>query len=256
MNNKIARSTNPALTKEMFRTTSRAQTQAGVMTIDGTVNKAFLMFGLVILGAFYTWRLFFNAATMEAGASAVMPWLIGGAIGGFILALVTIFKRTWAGITAPLYAVLEGLFLGGLSALLEAQFSGIVIQAVGLTFGTMFVLLAAYKTGVIKVTKKFQMGVIAATGGVALLYFVSILLQLFGVNFAIFQSTPLGIGISVVIVIIAALNLVLDFDFIYKGSQAGAPKHMEWYAAFGLMITLIWLYIEILRLLSLIAGRE
>jgi uncharacterized YccA/Bax inhibitor family protein len=151
---------------------------------------------------------------------------------------------------------LEGLFLGGLSAILEAQFSGIVIQAVGLTFGTMFALLAAYKTGAIKVTKKFRMGVIAATGGVALLYFVSIMLQLFGVNFTIFQSSPLGIGISVVIVIIAALNLVLDFDFIYQGSQAGAPKYLEWYAAFGLMITLIWLYIEILRLLSLIAGRE
>jgi uncharacterized YccA/Bax inhibitor family protein len=152
--------------------------------------------------------------------------------------------------------VLEGLFLGGLSAILEAQFSGIVIQAVGLTFGTMFALLAAYKTGVIKVTKKFRMGIIAATGGVALLYLVTMLINLFGGSFTIFQATPLGIGISVVVVIIAALNLVLDFDFIYQGSQAGAPKYMEWYAAFGLMITLIWLYIEILRLLSLIAGRE
>src|SRR6056297_310650 len=226
MNSRITRSTNPALTKEMFRTTSRIQSQAEVMTIDGTVNKTLLMLGLVILGAYYTWRLFYNAGTAEAGASAVMPWPIGGAIGGFILALITIFKRTWANITAPLYAVLEGLFLGGLSALLEAQFSGIVIQAVGLTFGTMLVLLAAYKTGIIKVTKKFRTGVIAATGGVALVYFISILLQLFGVNVTIFQPTLLGIGISLVIVIIAALNLVLDFDFIYQGSKAGVPKYL------------------------------
>lgn len=254
--NRITRSTNPALTKQIFHTTGRAHTQTEVMTIEGTVNKTLLMFGLVILGAFYTWRLFFNAVSMEAGASAVMPWLIGGAIGGFIMALITIFKRSWANVTAPLYALLEGLFIGGLSALLEAQFSGIVIQAVSLTFGTMFVLLAAYKTGVIKVTKKFRMGVIAATGGVALVYFISIIMQLFGANITLFQATPLGIGISIVIVIIAALNLVLDFDFIYQGSKAGAPKQMEWYAAFGLMITLVWLYIEILRLLSLLAGRE
>jgi len=254
--NKIARSTNPALSKQIFNTASMSHARTGTMTIEGTVNKSLIMLGLVVLGAFYTWRLFFNAATPQAGVSAVTPWLAIGGIGGFILALVTIFKRSWAHITAPLYAALEGLFLGGISALLNAQYPGIVLQAVSLTFGTMFVLLFAYKTGAIKVTRKFRSGVIAATGGVALVYFISLIMQLFGVEVAIFQPTLLGIGISVVIVIIAALNLVLDFDFIYQGSKAGAPKMMEWYGAFGLTITLVWLYIEILRLLSLLAGRE
>ncbi|MFP4525219.1 MAG: Bax inhibitor-1/YccA family protein, partial [Bacteroidales bacterium] len=159
--------------------------------------------------------------------------------------------------TAPIYAVLEGLFLGGISALIQAStYEGIVIQAVSLTFGTLFVLLLAYKTGAIKVTKKFRTGVIAATGAVALVYFISIILQLFNVNVILFQPNAMGIGISIVIVIIAALNLVLDFDFIYQGSKAGAPKYMEWFGAFGLVLTLVWLYIEILRLLALLANRE
>lgn len=256
MTNKITRSTNPALSKEIFQTASMSRTSSGTMTIEGTVNKSLIMLGLVVLGAFYTWRLFFNAATTEAGAAAVTPWIAIGGIGGFILALVTIFKKSWAHITAPLYAALEGLFLGGISAFFNAQYPGIVTQAVALTFGTMFVLLFAYKTGAIKVTKKFRNGVIAATGAVALVYFISLIMNLFGASFTIFQPTLLGIGISLVVVVIAALNLVLDFDFIYQGSQAGAPKMMEWYGAFGLTITLIWLYIEILRLLSLIAGRE
>jgi uncharacterized YccA/Bax inhibitor family protein len=212
---------------------------------------------LVVVGAYYTWRLYFNALDPQAGISAVMPWVAVGAIGGFITALITVFKKTWASITAPIYAVLEGLFLGGISAIIQAStYEGIVIQAVSLTFGVLLILLLAYKTGLIKVTKKFRAGVIAATGAVALVYFLSIILQLFGVNVVIFQPTLLGIGISVVIVIIAALNLVLDFDFIYQGSKAGAPKYMEWFGAFGLMVTLVWLYIEILRLLALIAGRE
>jgi len=254
--NKITRSTNPALTKEIFASQSRASSQTGTMTVEGTVNKTLIMFLLLAVGAYYTWRLFFNAASPAAGASAVVTWIAIGGIGGFITALVTIFKKTWASITAPIYALLEGLFIGGLSAFFEARFPGIVMQAVALTFGVLLVLLAAYKTGVIKVTKKFRSGVIAATGAVALVYFLSIILQLFGVQVVIFQPTLLGIGISIVIVIIASLNLVLDFDFIYQGSQAGAPKHMEWYGAFGLILTLVWLYIEILRLLSLIAGRD
>jgi uncharacterized YccA/Bax inhibitor family protein len=254
--NKIARSTNPALTREMFYAKGMSGTHAGTMTIEGTVNKSLIMLGLVVLGAFYTWRLFFDAASPQAGVAAVTPWLAIGGIGGFILALVTIFKKRWANISAPLYAVLEGLFLGGISALLNARYPGIVTQAVSLTFGTMFVLLIAYKTGAIKVTRKFRSGVIAATGAVALVYFISLIMQFLGVEVAIFQPTLLGIGISVVVVIIAALNLVLDFDFIYQGSKAGAPKMMEWYGAFGLTLTLIWLYIEILRLLALIAGRE
>ena len=255
--NRIVRSTNPALSKNVFYKQARAESREEAMTIEGTVNKTLLMFLLLVLGAYYTWRLFFNALEPQTGISAVMPWVAIGGIGGFIVALVTIFKKTWASITAPVYAVLEGLFLGGISAIIQATtYEGIVIQAVSLTFGVLFVLLLAYKTGVIKVTKKFRSGVIAATGAVFLVYLISIILQLFGVNVVLFQPTLLGIGISVVIVIIAALNLVLDFDFIYQASQAGAPKYMEWFGAFGLMVTLVWLYIEILRLLSLIAGRE
>ncbi len=256
MSNAITRSTNPVLGKEIFQSKSIPHAKAGTMTIEGTVNKSLIMLGLVVLGAFYTWRLFETAGAPQAGISAIMPWMAVGGIGGFILALVTVFKKSWVHITAPLYALLEGLFLGGISALLNAKYPGIVTQAVALTFGVMLILLLAYKSGAIKVTKKFRSGVIAATGAVALVYFISLIVQMFDPSMTLFKPTLLGIGISLVVVVIAALNLVLDFDFIYQGSQAGAPKMMEWYGAFGLTITLVWLYIEILRLLSLIAGRE
>jgi uncharacterized YccA/Bax inhibitor family protein len=186
-----------------------------------------------------------------------MPWMIGGGIGGFVVAIITVFKRQWAGITGPIYAVLEGLFLGGISAFFEAQYPGIVVQAVSLTFAILFVLLFAYKTRIIKPTENFKLGVFAATGGVMMLYLVSFILNLFGVPVGyLHDNSLLSIGISVVIVIIASLNLVLDFDFIEQGAASSAPKYMEWYAAFGLMVTLIWLYIEILRLLSKIASRN
>jgi uncharacterized YccA/Bax inhibitor family protein len=158
--------------------------------------------------------------------------------------------------TAPLYAVLEGLFLGGISALYELKFQGIVIQAVALTFGTLAALLLAYKSRLIKVTENFKLGVVAATGGIALVYLISIGLGFFGIRMPyLHDSGPIGIGISVFIVIVAALNLVLDFDFIEQGAAQGAPKYMEWYAAFGLLVTLIWLYLEILRLLAKVRRR-
>jgi len=181
-----------------------------------------------------------------------MPWMIGGALVGFVTAMVTVFKQTWSPLTAPVYALCEGLFLGGISAIFEKSYPGIAIQAVALTFAVMFVLLLAYKTGIIRATRGFKLGVIAATGAIALVYMVSFFLQLFGwsgLSF-IYSSTPLGIGISVIVVIIAALNLILDFDFIETAARMGAPKYMEWYGAFGLMVTLIWLYLEILRLLA------
>ena len=178
-------------------------------------------------------------------------------IGGFIVALVTVFKKTWAPITAPIYALLEGLVLGTASAMMEMRFHGIAIQAVGLTFGTLVALLLVYRTGVIKVTDNFRLGVVAATGGIALFYIATMILGFFGVRFpSIYGAGPLGIGISVFVVIIAALNLVLDFDFIESGARMGAPKYMEWYGAFGLMVTLIWLYFEILRLLSKVRSRN
>ena len=186
-----------------------------------------------------------------------MPLAMGGALVGFILALVTMFKRQWAGITSPLYAVAEGLFLGGISAIFEAQYPGIVIQAVGLTLGTLTSLLFLYKTGIIKPTENFRLMIVSATMGIGLLYLVSFLMNMFGsagIGF-IHSNGIFGIGFSLAVVAIAALNLVLDFDFIEQGSEVGAPKYMEWFGAFSLMVTLIWLYIEILRLLAKLRSR-
>jgi len=174
-----------------------------------------------------------------------------------IVAFVTIFKKEWSPITSPIYALLEGLALGGLSALLDVRYPGIALQAVGLTFGTLFVLLLAYRSGLIPVTQKFRMGIVAATGGIMVFYLLEMLLGFFGVRFASINGNGgIGIGFSLVVVAIAALNLVLDFDFIEHGVEAGAPKYMEWYGAFGIIVTLVWLYLEILRLLSKMRSRN
>jgi uncharacterized YccA/Bax inhibitor family protein len=253
----IGRSSNPVLSKNVFNSSAYEGTYTNVMTLNGTINKSIALLLLVIVGAMYTWKMFFGAFNVETGLALVTRWMLIGGIGGFIFSLITIFKKSWAYITAPIYAVLEGLFLGAISAFFEASYPGIVMQAVALTFGTLFVMLMGYKTGIIKVTQKFKAGVIAATGAVALVYLISFIFSFFGAsNLIINSSGILGIGISIVIVVIAALNLVLDFDFIAKGSEAELPKYMEWYAAFGLMLTLVWLYIEILRLLSKIARRS
>ena len=253
----IGRSSNPVLSKSAFSSQNYAGTYTETMTINGTLNKSIAMLLLVVVGALYTWKMFFGAATYEAGANQVSQWMLIGGIGGFIFSLITIFKRSWAYITAPIYAILEGLFLGAISAFFEARFPGLVMQAIALTFGTLFIMLFVYRTGIIKVTQKFVAGIVAATGAVVMIYLISFVFSLFGAsNLIINGNGVLGIGISLVIVVIAALNLVLDFDFIVKGSQSGLPKYMEWYAAFGLMLTLVWLYIEILRLLSKFASRN
>jgi uncharacterized YccA/Bax inhibitor family protein len=234
-----------------FKSTGYAINSEEVMTIQGTVNKSLILVALVIIGASYTWKLMLDQS------ASMMIFVIGGAIGGLITALITVFKKTWAPYTAPLYAVLEGLFLGGISAMFNASFPGIVIQAVALTFGTLFALLFAYKSGLIKVTENFRLGVVAATGGIAIVYFLSFILGMFGINIGFMHSNgPVGIIISLVIVVVAALNLVLDFDFIESGAKQGAPKYMEWYASFGLMVTLVWLYLEMLRLLSKLSSRN
>lgn len=246
------RTANPALNQKTFAR-DLPRTGAGTMTIQGTVNKTGIMLFLLMIPAIMVWNQFFSTGNI----ASVMPWTIGGAIGGLIVAMVTIFKQSWARITAPIYAVLEGAFLGGISSILEAQYPGIVIQAVFLTFGTAFGLLMAYRSGLIKVTENFKLGVMAATGGIFLVYMATWILGFFNVNIPyIHGSGTMGILFSVFVVIIAALNLVLDFDFIESGAQRGAPKYMEWFAAFGLMVTLIWLYIEILRLLAKLAGRR
>ncbi|MCY1632874.1 MULTISPECIES: Bax inhibitor-1/YccA family protein [Marinifilum] len=251
----LTKSSNPVLSERIFQT-SRAEVYGETMTINGTVNKIAMLLFFVVAAASFTWGMVSVTSTGEI-TSSVYPWMIGGAIGGLILALITVFKPKASPYTAPFYALFEGLFLGGISALMNAAYPGIVMQAVGLTFGVLFAMLFAYKTGLIKVTQKFKAGIVAATGGIMLFYLVTWIMNMFGIgNGFYYGSSLLSIGISLVIVVIAALNLVLDFDFIEKGAQSGAPKYMEWYGAFGLMVTLIWLYVELLRLLAKIANRD
>jgi uncharacterized YccA/Bax inhibitor family protein len=253
----LMRTSNPAL-RGAFGTGDVAY-GGETMTISGAVNKTGILIILCVATAAWTWNRFFGAlatSPQDAMASVALPAMVGG-IGGFIVAMVTIFKKEWAGITAPIYALLEGLVLGGVSALMEMRFHGIAIQAVALTFGTLVAMLVAYRTGLIKVTDKLRLGIVAATGGIAVFYFLQFILGFFGVHFTTINgATPIGIGFSLLVVVIAALNLVLDFDLIENGARMGAPKYMEWYSAFALMITLIWLYFEILRLLSKVRSRN
>ncbi len=249
----LMRTSNPALSGDTFRT--GVATYGEGMTISGAVNKTGILLLCCVATAAWTWNRFFNAPPEEA-MQAIGPMILVGGIGGFILAMVTIFKKEWSAVTAPIYALLEGLMLGGVSAMLEMRFHGIAIQAVALTFGTLVAMLVAYRTGLIKVTDKLRLGIVAATGGIAVFYFLQFILGFFGVHFtAINSASPIGIGFSIIVVIVAALNLVLDFDLIENGARMGAPKYMEWYGAFALMITLIWLYFEILRLLSKFRSR-
>jgi len=241
------RTANPALNTKTFENLPAVAGVEEMMTLQGTVNKSALLLGIVVAAAAYTWNLFFESADQ----AAVLPYLLGGALGGFAVALVTVFKKTWSPVTAPLYAALEGLFLGAISAMMEMEFPGIVIQAVALTFGIFFCLLLAYRSGLIKPSENFKLGVTAATGGIAIIYFITMLLGFWGISIPyIHEGGIIGIGFSVFVIIMASLNLVLDFDFIENGSEKGAPKYMEWYASFGLLVTLIWLYLEILRLLA------
>jgi len=247
----LMKTSNPALNINSFRVEQAISAEP--MTLTGTVNKTGILVVCVVATAAWSWSRFFNAPA----SGTVWPLVAIGGIGGFIVAMVTVFKKEWSPITAPIYALLEGLALGGISAVFELRYPGIAMKAVGLTFGTLFVLLMAYHSGLIPVTEKFKLGVVAATGGIAVFYLVQFVLGFFGIRFsAINGSGLLGIGFSVVVVIVAALNLVLDFDFIEGGVNAGAPKYMEWYGAFGLIVTLVWLYLEILRLLAKLNDRR
>lgn len=222
------------------------------MSLDGTVHRTFFLLCLVVTAAAAVWNLIWTNPEL------VGPLLIGSSITGFILAIVTCFKQEWSAYTGSAYAVAEGVVVGTISSYFEAMFPGIVMQAVGLTFGTLFCLLAAYRSRLIKPTENFKLGIVAATGGICLLYIVNLCLRLFtsmSVPY-IHETGTMGIAFSIFVVIIAALNLVLDFDFIEQGVENGAPKYMEWYAAFGLLVTLIWLYLEILRLLAKTRSRD
>jgi uncharacterized YccA/Bax inhibitor family protein len=240
-----ARSGNPVLS-DAFRAT-RVHVGEDAMTIEGAVNKTALALLLLVAAAAWTWRL----------GPAAGPLVMVGVLGGFVLALATTFRPTWSPITAPLYAVLEGLALGAISRMFELRYPGLVSQAVFCTFGTLGAMLIAYRAGWVQATDRFKMMVATATGGIALVYFVAIILSLFHVSTPIFSGGgPLGIAISVFVVGVAALNLVLDFDLIETGAERGAPKYMEWYSAFALLVTLVWLYLELLRLLSRLQERR
>jgi uncharacterized YccA/Bax inhibitor family protein len=259
----LMKTSNPALGENTFRNMAGSQygspyggaiDAAARMTLSGTVNKTGILLVCALATASWTWSLFMQSHDMTAAG----PLLLLGTFGGLIMAFVTVFKKEWSPVTAPLYALLEGLALGGISAIFEIRYPGIAMQAVGLTFGTLFVLLLAYKSGMIKVTEKFRLGVVAATGGVMLFYFAQMILGFFGVRLfsSVYGSGIIGIGFSLLVVGIAALNLVLDFDFVERGVSYGVPKYMEWYAAFGIMVTLVWLYLEMLRLLSKLNNRR
>ena len=244
------RSSNPALKENTF-TGVRAAAGEPAMTLQGTATKSLLLIILTVFSASFTWN------AVASGNTAILgPATIVGGLGGFIVALITVFKPKVSPYTGPIYAVLEGLLLGGISSMYNQRFQGLPLQAVALTFGVFIAFLIVYRLGFIRATERFRLGVVAATGGIMVMYLLSFVLGFFGVrmNF-LHDSSPLSIGISLVIVAVAALNLVLDFDFIERGVEQRAPKFMEWYAAFGLLVTLVWLYLEMLRLLSKLQGR-
>jgi len=246
------KSKNPALNERIFVDAGRENTSSETMTIEGTVNKTAILGAIVFLCAGVTWNFY----TQTHDFSLIGPYVMGGSIAGFVVSLIIIFKKTTAPYLSPVYAALQGIALGGISAFMEGIYPGIVLQAIGLTFGILLSLLAIYKLGIIKATENFKLIVASATAGIAVLYLVSFIGGFFDFQIPfIHESSPIGIGFSVFVVIIAALNLVMDFDFIENGAASNAPKYMEWYGAFGLMVTLIWLYLEILRLLSKLRER-
>jgi len=243
------RSGNPALNKSSFDSFSRTSRGAEineVMTIKGTVDKTAIGLFLLIFSGYYSFA---------PGMTYLIPV---GVFGGLIVAVITIFKKEWSPITVPIYAILEGLAMGSISYMFNQAYEGIVMQAIGLTLGILASLLLAYRSGMIKATENFKLGVVAATGGIFLVYMASFVMSFFGASISVLDPTNsslMSIGFSLFIVVIASLNLVLDFDFIEEGAEKGAPKYMEWYGAFGLLVTLIWLYLEILKLLSKLRSR-
>ena len=249
----ILKSGNPALNDKTFAA-GYALSDTEVMTERGTLNKFFLLCVLVIASASCTWSAFTDGKDITS-------WIWIGALGGLGVAITTIFKPAWSPFLAPVYALLEGLFVGGISVTYNHIFDkfapGIVMQAVALTFGTVIAMFLLYRFGIIKATQKFKSVVMIATGGIAVFYLISMGLRYFNVDIGfLHEGSLLGIGFSLVVVSIAALNLILDFDMIETGVSMGAPKHMEWYGAFGLIVTIVWLYLEILRLLSKLNSRH
>ena len=250
------KSGNPTLSENRFKDTvlDTVVTHDNAMTVKGTLNKFGFLFLMVMGSAFYSWKEF-------AGGGHVQSLIWIGALGGLVVALVIIFKKEWAPFLAPAYALLQGLFLGAISAYYNFAFAqkapNIIINAVGLTFGTAIAMYLLYSFRIIKATEKFKAIVFTATAGIAIFYVITLLLGMFGINIAfLHEGSLMGIGFSIFVVAIAALNLILDFDMVEKGAEMGSPKYMEWYGAFGLLVTIVWLYLEILRLLSKLSSRN
>lgn len=253
----LFKSGNPALSEKRFSSTvlDTIVLHENAMTVRGTINKFGFLFLMVLGTSFYSWKEF-------AEGGNVVPLMLTGAIGGLVIALVIAFKPKWSPALAPLYALLEGLFIGAISAYFNSAFGtkapNIIINAVGLTFGVVIAMYLLYSFRIIKATEKFKSVVMAATIGIALFYVLVWVLRMFGFDNMPFlhEGSVLGIVFSLFVVTIAALNLIMDFDMIEKGAEMGAPKYMEWYGAFGLLVTIVWLYLEILRLLSKLSSRN
>jgi uncharacterized YccA/Bax inhibitor family protein len=252
----IFKSSNPVLSDKKFRDTvlDEVVSHENTMTVKGTLQKFGFLFLMVMGTAFYSWKEF-------AEGGNVQPLIWTGALGGLVIAIVIMFKKEWSPYLAPAYALLEGLFVGAISAYYDFAFAAyapnIIMNAVGLTFGTCIAMYLLYTFRIIKATAKFKAIVVTATAGIAIFYLITLALSMFGITIPfLHESSPLGIGFSIFVVALAALNLILNFDMIENGVEMGAPKYMEWYSAFGLLVVIVWLYLEILRLLSLLSGRD
>ncbi len=252
----LFKSGNPALSEKRFRDTvlDSVITDENAMTVRGTLQKFGFLFLMTMGTAFYSWKEYSDGGN-------VMPLIIGGAIGGLVIAITLMFKKEWSPYLAPLYGLCEGLFVGAISAYYNFAFAdaapNIVINAVGLTFGTAIAMYLLYSFRIIQATQKFKAIVMTATAGIAIFYLITFVLGFFGIQIPfLHEGSMIGIGFSIFVVAIAALNLILDFDMIEQGAALGAPKYMEWYGAFGLLVTIVWLYLEILRLLSKLSSRD
>ncbi len=250
------RSHNPVLKPQAFMSPGGSfalDASTVPMTVRGTAAKVGILLALAIAGAMVPWIQF----STTRDPALIMPWVLIGMIGGLVAALVTSFKKDWAPVSAPIYAALEGLALGTISILVDLRYPGIALKAVALSFSVVGVMAFLYQSGIIKVTERLRMGVVAATGGIFIAYMADMIFGMFGVRLGILSGGGMmGIGISLLVVGVAAFNLLLDFDFITRASEAGAPKKLEWFAAFGVMVTLVWLYMEVLRLLMKLQDRR
>jgi uncharacterized YccA/Bax inhibitor family protein len=256
----LSRTSNPIFGKKAFENALSAGYSEEQMTIRGTMNKTFLILLFVFASAFYTWQRFFEAyspANPLEGINSIKLYMILGGIGGFITAIIASFSPRKSGFLTPVYAIFEGMFLGGISAILEAQYHGLVIRAVALTFAVFLGMLLIYQQRIIKVTGKFRRGMIAAIFGIMLVYLVGWISSLFGAPLTFLSGGgTFGLIFSLIVTGISAFSLLLDFDFIEQNARAGVPKYMEWYSVFGLLVSLVWLYINILRLLTIFSGRD